>query len=97
MNFKRRPKDVETLIQIWGWMDDVVKNTKTIPAQSYWNINGVPRKRNGEYFTVKIPTSKNPVIVNWEALSWNRYWFKEAFEKCSWTAICKAFVKTMAM
>lgn len=97
MNFKRRPKDVETLIQIWGWMDDVVKSTKTIPAQSYWNINGVPRTRSGKYFTVTYPHSKRPITVDWTLLSWNRYWFKEAFEKCSWAAICRAFVKTMAM
>jgi len=97
MRFKRRPKDVERLIEIWGWMDDVVRNTKTSPARSYWTINGIPKKRNGSLFAVKIPISKGPVTVDWEALAWNRFWFKEAFEKCSWAAICRAFVKTMAM
>jgi len=98
MNFKRRPKDVETIIEIWGWMDNVVTNTKTRLAQIYWETNGVPKKRNGSLFEVNIPISKTPVTVDWEMIAnWNPLWFKEAFEKCSWVAICRAFAKTMAM
>ena len=97
MNFRCRPNDVDIIIQIWGWMDSVVKHTKTAPAQYYWNTNGVPRTRGGKYFTVKLPGSEKPVTVDWKALAWNRYWFKEAFEKCSWSAICRAFATAMAM
>ena len=38
----KKPKSVEDFIQIWGWMDDIVRNTKKGEALTNWKKNGTP-------------------------------------------------------
>jgi hypothetical protein len=38
----KKPSSLESFIQIWGWMDDIVKNTKKGKALTYWKKNGTP-------------------------------------------------------
>ena len=38
----KKPKCVEEFIQIWGWMDSIIKMTKTKKAIDYWMNCGTP-------------------------------------------------------
>lgn len=38
----KKPKSVEEFIRIWGWMDDIVRNTKKGKALTYWKRYGTP-------------------------------------------------------
>jgi len=90
-------KDVEDRIQVWGWMDDVVHATKGKTAVDYWENYGVPHKRGkvGGLFTTPIFGGETP--VNYEAISCNRFWFKDAFGKCDWKKVCETFATAMGL
>lgn len=95
MEFKK-PKDVETLIQIWGWMDDIITNTKSKKAVNYWKRNGIPKEKRGPFYMQLTP--KGPSYrVTYDAIAMNRYWWKEAFEKCDYQRMYEAFVKALTL
>ena len=94
MEFKK-PKDVETLIQIWGWMDSIITFTKKKKAISFWKRNGIPKDKSGRPFYVKPMICGCTHRVTYDAVSTNRFWWKEAFEKCDYQKIYEAFIKAL--
>jgi hypothetical protein len=89
-------KETEKRIEVWGWMDDVVHATKPKRVVDFWENYGVPhKKKDGGLFVTSIFGGKT--AVDYEAICWNRFWFKTEFEKCDWKRVCETFAQAMSL
>jgi len=99
MEFKK-PKDVETYIQIWGYMDDVVRGTKKGKALTYWKKNATPRNYIGGEFIYYKDTGRVKIHrFKYDDYVANRYNFVRQFgeDMLNYKRLYNVFNKTMAM
>jgi len=93
----KRPRDVESFIQIWGWMDDVVCKTKKGKALAHWKIHSVPLTKLGTPFYVRSRGTHSVRQLSYDDIISNRFWYKSEFaeDMKNYKRVYGAFVKAM--